>query len=228
MKSRKTRVFRIDGTDYRFNSQAFRSYIDSITGKAGGRTKEELYAILETECGTSPDALKNWMYGKNGPSDILIIRRVADAVGIDDWMILLKKVCDKNDTDISGKEKNMNGLTDRQKDAAKRVYDVLVWFLEEYSNSDGFRCWNEMLGEDEIFGVITEMKDKVSLVINQEYFDLHDNDIYSEFCEFSAEDLPDVYPAYIRDDANTDYIRRIWHEYEQAMLRLNDIIERYI
>lgn len=76
------------------------------------------------------------------------------------------------------------------------------------------------------------MGEKVQLVLNQEYFDLHDQDIYDDFCEFANEDLIHVYDGKLRYayrfEADGINESTAWQDYEKAMTRLNKIIERII
>ena len=130
----------------------------------------------------------------------------------------------------------MQQLTERQKDAAQRIYDVMIRFLEEYSNTDGFSSWRaefrekgSRFPEDEVFERITEMQERVNLVLNQEYFDLHDHEIYDALCAFAGEGLTAVYRGKIGPGEQTGADgAAVWQEYEKALQRLNEIIERYV
>ena len=139
MKNGQTRVFTENGIHYAFNSQAFRSRIDSMARERSiskGKITDELADALSV----TPDAINNWKYGKNGPADL--------------------------DT------------------------------------------------------------------INQEYFDLHNHEIYDELCEFASEDLTNVYNGKVsyayRFEADGEHDPTVWQDYEKAMQHLNEIIERYV
>lgn len=129
----------------------------------------------------------------------------------------------------------MAQLTERQKDAAKRIYDVLIWFLEEFSNTDGFSSWRldfkgqgSQYPEDDIDKRITQMEERVGLVLEQEFFDLHDHEIYDAFCEFFGEDLANVYKGKVSYEADGESAPTVWKDYEIARHHLNEIVERYI
>lgn len=231
MSVKKTRVFEIDGEQYRFDSQAFKTYIDSITDRRTGNTKEKLFNKISPEIGESPDAIKNWMYGKNGPGDLDIIKHASSILNID-FMLLLKRV--------EG-EFEMNHLSDRQKDAAKRIYDKITWFLEEFNNTDGFTTWvfefqdaGYRGPESKTYDRIEALLREVGLVIEQEYFDLHDEAIYDEFNEYFSEDIYETFNGKIDDCYRFDAMHEdssnhsTWEDYEKAKRRLNEIIERYI
>ncbi len=228
MKSSQTRVFSIDGNRYCFNCQAFRTLIN-LQAKKRNLAKGALTDSLSKKLHVSADAINKWKSGTNGPADIETIRSIGAYFHVD-WKHLLKNADGGN---------SMAQLTERQKDAAKRVYDVLIWFLEEFSNTEGFNSWwlefkekGSAAPEDDIYERITGMEDRVRLVLNQEYFDLHDHEIYDALCEFVGEDLVDVYNGKIsyayRFEATAEDNPTVWDDYEKAMNKLNEIIERFI
>ena len=53
--------------------------------------------------------------------------KIAKTLGLSDWPLLTKEIDGGN---------TMTQLTERQKNAAKRIYDVCIWFLSEFSNTD--------------------------------------------------------------------------------------------
>ncbi len=228
MKSSQTRVFTEDGKQYSFNSMAFRSRIDSMAKEKGVSKGQIADELAERLCVTT-DSINNWKYGKNGPADLDTVKKTAEILHTD-WLLLVRK----ND---GGTE--MKQLNDRQKDAVKRVYDVLIWFLEEFRNTDGYNSWwlefhdkGSKDPEADIYDRIGQMEDRVRLVINQEYFDLHDHEIYDAICEFASEDLVDVYEGKVsyayRFEAQAENNPTTWDDYEKAMNKLNEIIERYV
>ncbi len=228
MMSTNMRIFTEDGVQYRFNSVVFRSRIDYIA-KENGTTKGQVAESLAEKLCVTQDAINNWKYGKNGPGDLETIKNAASLLHTD-WKLFMRKV----DGGIEMKQ-----LNDRQKDAAKRIYDVLVWFLEEFSNTDGFNNWwlefhdeGRRNPENCIYDRIEQMEKRIHLVLNQEYFDLHDHEIYDAFCEFAIEDLTNVYNEKVsyayRFEADGVNESTVWQDYEKAMQKLNEIVERYI
>lgn len=222
------RIFTENNTRYIFNDKAFKSCVVN-TARKRGITQGKLMDELSDTLGVTKDAVNNWLYGRNGVSDPEMIRKAAAYLQVD-WALLVRKL----DGGIT-----MFQLTDRQKDAAKRIYDVLIWFLEEFSNTDGFHDWwmdfkNQSVRdpEDAVYERIARMEEKVRLVLSQEYFDLHDQDIYDEFCEFASEDLTNVYNGKIscacRFEADGENEPTVWQDYEKAMQRVNEIIERIV
>ena len=228
MNQRRMRSFTVDGIQYSFNSRAFRSFIDHYA-KEKGVSKGQIAKELEKQLKVSIDAVNNWKYGKNGPSDLERIKEISQYFHVD-WQLLVK---------ITSGGNTMTQLTERQKDAAKQIYDVLIWFLEEFSNTDGFNSWwldfkeqGSQNPEDDIYERITQMEERVRLIIEQEYFDLHDHEIYDALCEFAGEDLTNVYNGKVgyayRFETDGESTPTVWQDYETARNRLNEIIERYI
>ena len=228
MKHSQMRVFTEDEIQYSFNNIAFRSCIDSCA-KGKGISKGQIAEGLANELSVTPDAVNNWKYGKNGPADMETIKEIAMYLHVD-WELLVKKVNGGN---------TMKQLTERQKDAAKRIYDIMILFLEEFSKTDGFNDWwlefkdqGSQNPENDIMARIKQMEDRIGLVLEQEYFDLHDHEIYDEFCEFAGEDLVNVYNGKVsyayRFEADGESTPTVWQDYEIARQHLNEIIERYV
>ena len=228
MKQSQMRVFTENGVQYCFNRITFRSLVDRYA-KENGISKGQVADDISKHLHVTTDAVNKWKYGKNGPADMDTIKEIAVYLHVD-WLFLVKK-------EIGGSA--MTQMNERQKDAAKRCYDVLIWFLEEFSNTDGFNSWwldfkeqGSQNPEDDIYERITQMEERVRLVIEQEYFDLHDHEIYDAFCEFAGEDLTNVYNGKVgyayRFEADGESAPTVWQDYEVARNRLNEIIERYV
>ena len=221
------RSFAIEGIAYCFNNNAFRSILDNA-GRERGMNKGEMVQSLADSLHVTKEAVINWKYDRNGPSDLKTIEEIASYLHVDRALLLRQ----------NERGSKMQPLSDRQKDAAKRIYDVLTWFLEEFNNSDGFSSWWSDIAldggkpsEDAVYERITQMEERIHLVLNQEYFDLFNHEIYDDFCEFASEDLEKVYVGKIgygyRYEADEGH-PSVWQDYEAARHRLNEIVERYI
>lgn len=224
MENDRLKVFIKDGILYKFNSKVFRECVDHYARERHITKTKAIEEIADKLCATK-DKLNKWKYGDHGPGDLDTIEELADLFRID-WMLLLRKV--------DGGTK-MKQLTERQKDAAKRIYDVLIWSLDEFRNSDGLNSWwtefrnrGTAYPEDDVYERITRYRERVGLVLNQEYFDLHDHEIYDALCEFAGEDLTDLYDYAFRFEGDDKTAPTVWQNYEKAMQQLNGIIERYV
>jgi len=74
-----------DGKRYKFNAEAFKEFylLKQREYKAQGKTEQRLRSDLGKNLGVSPDAIRGWKYGYNGPSDLSLIRKSADFLGTD-------------------------------------------------------------------------------------------------------------------------------------------------
>ena len=219
MSETKTKSFEVDGHLYRFDGRAFNSIFNGICiEKNMGKGQMEDQLVKKLRC--SAEAIRKWKSGRHAPSDFDRIMSIAAALEVPwEWLVKEEKA-------------DMKQLTDRQKDAAKRIYDVLIWFLDEFRNTDGFNSWWSdcaARGSDdpdyEVIERITGMEERIKLVLDQEYFDLHDREIYDELCEFAGEHIPAVYTGKVGGDGRAE---AAWRDYEKAVQCLNEIIERYV
>ena len=155
-----SRTYKINEKQMTFSCQKFKEVFRAYR-KSKKKSVSDQIDDLAKGLKVNYSTVENWYKGKNGPQDMEMIKDLAAALEVDDYMILMEE--------IDGGEK-MYKLTDRQKDASKRIYDVLIWFLEEFRNSDGLSCFCE----DEAFERLTQMQERVQLILSQECFDLHD------------------------------------------------------
>ena len=125
MKSVKKYTF--EGEQYVFDREAFKSALCGVSRRKE-ISKEKLIDDLVQKRISTRDTIKNWQYGKSSPASVDEIMAVAVALEID-WMRLFKK--------CEGEEK-VERLTERQLAAAKKIYDIMIWFLDEFDHTDGF------------------------------------------------------------------------------------------
>ena len=186
---------------------------------------------IANEIGVSPDTVHKWNYSGGGPMDVDAVKRLAAALDISDPSLLFISNDDGGTT--------MQQLTDRQKAAAKRIFDICVWFLHEFDRSDGFNSyWYEFQAagadnpESVIYEMVEDMLAKVHLVLDQEYFDLHNCPIYDELYEYVNEDLYETFNGKLsyayRFEAIPDGNPTTAEDYLKALTRLNEIIDKYI
>ncbi len=123
------RVFIYDGKPAVFHKKGFQHLLTqkSIKEKIA---KSKLEVQIANEIGVSPDTVHKWNYSGGGPMDVDAVKRLAAALDISDPSLLFISNDDGGTT--------MQQLTDRQKAAAKRIFDICVWFLHEFDRSDGF------------------------------------------------------------------------------------------
>ena len=225
----EARVYVIGDEKMRFNWKNFKQYFDGYC-ESNDITGQALEQLLSEKLNVSSETIHKWRYGKSNPSDLELVKCLAEQVQIRDYQVLLKKLDGGN---------KMQQLTDRQISAVKKIYDICIWYLHEFNNSDGFNdYWYKFSRqgsndpETDISELADKLWDKVNMVLDQEFFDLRDTKIYEELCEFASEDLVDIYDGKIsyayRFEAPVDGNPTTSDDYNKAMIRLNSIIEKYI
>ncbi len=107
--AKKFKSISIDGQVYQFDSEIFRKLFDEFKGK---RKTLDYEIELGDMFSVSGDAIHNWRFGANGPSDLDAIKEIAEYFGLSDYKKLLKK---EDDTVMQ--------ISERQKDSLKRIYD---------------------------------------------------------------------------------------------------------
>ena len=225
----KSRVYTVDGKKMQFDSNNFKILIKSY-GKRNKTKNQDVEQSLANGLNVSIDTVHKWHYGMSTPTDVDLVKELSKILDLDDFTTLLKSVDGGN---------SMGKLTDRQITAVKKVYDICIWFLNEFSNTNGFNdYWYALRDkgiedpEEAIADMADEMHGKIELVLNQEYFDLRDTDIYNELCEFVSEDLIDIYDGKVsyayRFEARADGNPTTSEDYNKAMIKLNGIIEKYV
>lgn len=225
-----SRVFHIDGKQMIFNFQAFNIMFSTY------RRKEKLKVHvlinqMKDKIGVSYDTIDNWRKKRNGPADIEIVKSIASALETKDYTLLLKEMDGGN---------NMTRLiTDRQKTAAKKIYDKCIWFLSEFRHTDGFNnYWLEFKDagskdpEGDSYDRVLAMMEEIFLIYDQEYFDLKGHPIYDDFGEFLNEGLYETFDGKLsyayRFEAVPGEQPTVSEDYDKAMIALNGIIDKYV
>lgn len=225
----ESRIYTVDGNKMKFSSKNFKIVFDTYC-KVNKLKKQDAERVVAETLNISADTVHKWHYGMSSPSDIELVKDLASTLQMSDFSTLL--------VNVDGGS-GMKQLTERQIIAVKKIYDMCIWFLAEFDNSDGFNnYWHTLAAqgvrdpEETITEMADEMHRKVSLVVDQEYFDLRDTDIYNELCEFVSEDLEEIYYGKVsyayRFEAVPDGNPTTSEDYDKAMIKLNGIIEKYV
>ena len=137
MVSKKFKVLEVkNGTEYVFSSFAFKKCVNAYKSKeknAGKNTSvEQIYEAIADSAHVSVDAVKNWMYGKNGPADLETVKDLATTLNVD-YMELLK-IQEEKTMSEKNMEMNMsmNVVTDmdKTKDVIRVVYQKMSAFMD--------------------------------------------------------------------------------------------------
>lgn len=222
----KTRTFDYEGRQVRFSYDCFRLRFNAYK-EHRELTRTELKNRIASECCVSESAVNNWLCKKNGPGDMETIKIIADVLetSVDD---LIVKADDKEGTDIE-----MGYLSDRQREAVRRIYAGITTFLDEFQSSDGFGNYYclgvydiKINNRDEMYEMIDKKINNLLLLLKCEYLDLQNCGIYTELYDFIEGDLIDIY------DGKVDYAYRFENggtseDYTKASDRLIEIVNKY-
>lgn len=131
---------------------------------------------------------------------------------------------------------NLNSL---QYESIKRIYDSVIDYLNDFYTTDGFTegLWYkfEKMGskdpEEDIYDYAMGKIKEVHIVFQKEYFYLRDTDVYAELCEYMDNDLYDIFDGKLsyayRFEAIPDDNPTTADDYNKALNRLNEIVEKY-
>ena len=192
------KIYVSEGRKVIFNHKALHEQFNECKDRKGV-TRDMLELTISKELFISQSTVDNWIKGKNAPDNLEVVERLAEALGLTDCKILL----------LEFKEEPLPTLNDRQKSAAKRIYDACIDIIGDVFYDE----------ECEITDPETAKKIKrLGIVCDQEYFDLRETEIYNELCE-AASELMNI-SAMDREDAS-DLC-------DETMIRLNTILDRYI
>ncbi len=230
------RIFREDGRDMQFNSDAFGGFFMDLVRRRGVR-RQELEAEIGEAVGVSRDAVHNWRFGQNGPSDINIIIELARFMGIGDYRNLLRE----------RREGVEMQVTERQKDSLKKIYDAVIDYLDEFERTDGFNDhWFELSDKADsgktiemgLYEIAEREQDKVRAVLRKEYIIIHKLEVYPKLEEYVNDRLTDIYADKLsygyRFEAgveNMDGTRdavMTYEDYSAALEGINALMDPYL
>lgn len=229
MSNNKTKLYEVNGEKVRFNFSAFKLYF-SATAERNRIRIGTMEQKLADEIHVTKAAVHQWRSEKNGPGSIELINDIATCLGLSSYYEIV--------TVVSGDLK-MEKLTERQLSAAKRIFNVIIDFLHEFKLTDGFNnLWHEyaMEGKGDIENLIEEYAndkfENVCRIYNQEYFDLSETEIYTDFEDYIYDYLQDVYVgkcsyAY-RFESVPGEVPTTLEDYTDAMNRLYEIVNKYL
>lgn len=225
------REYTINGKRAVFNKEGFRHLLKQKVlheHSKMGELEEQLAGQLHV----SADTVHKWHQAKSGgPGNFELVEELAAALKLSNCANLLIFI------DDGGIE--MEHLTDRQKNAAKRIYDLCIWFLYEFDRSNGFNdYWLEFKDsgsqdpEADIYEMVQGMIGKIHMALDQEYFDLRGCNLYDELCEYVSENLYEIFNGKLgyayRFEAVTNGNPTTSQDYDCAMIQLNTIIDKYM
>jgi transcriptional regulator with XRE-family HTH domain len=102
MKKKAVKLYEEEGTKYQFDSEKFKVLINqkklSLNKAHKKTTKAEIMESIAEDMCVSTEAIKNWMYGYNGPSDLEQVKKIGDFFETDYHYLLIKEATIMNTT----------------------------------------------------------------------------------------------------------------------------------
>lgn len=224
------RVYSVNGKRATFNKAGF-SHLLKQKCRREKMSISKMEQTVAEKLAIAPNTVHKWNYNGGGPIDYATVEQLAEILDAADISLLLNF--------IDEGENEMARLTDRQMSAVKRIYDICIWFLFEFDRTNGFNhYWHQFVEqgskdpESDITKLVDTMFDKVKLVVEQEYFDLRNCEIYDELCEFTSDNLLMIYDGKLsyayRFEAHPNGNPTTSEDFDKAMIRLNTIIDKYL
>lgn len=220
------RKFLINNINYQFSSSKFaKTFV--LYRKRKKLSVDELEQKLAELVFVEKGTVHSWRFGPSGPSDIDTIAKLAEFFELNNYFYLLNR------------EITMIKLTNLQLESAKKIYDAIIKFLDEFYYTGGFTTdmWYDFVRkgsrnpERDVYDYIENLEDKIRLIVKQEYFFLHDTQIYNELIDYIDNDLNDTYNGKVsyayRFEADGENAPTTEDDYNKAMNKLNSIIEKY-
>lgn len=230
MVSKETKLFYIGDNGYRFDSNSFNTYFKS-SAKENEVKIGDFEEKIADELFITKEAVHNWRFGSNGPGSLEIIKKLANIISISDYTKLLKKHVEVN---------KMEEYSTLKIESMKRVYDAIIEFLHDFLYTGGFTTdlWYKFADmgssdpENDIYEYAENKMHAIELILEKEYFYLHDTKVYSELCEYVDNDLWDTFNGKVsyayRFEAIPDGNPTTQEDYYKALNRINEIIEQYV
>lgn len=228
MSNKKSTVFVVEEQMYQFDFGSFKRYFDGYR-KMKKKKVGELELQLADEIGLSKETIHGWRCRKHGPSDLEMIKKLAELLQVKDWQVMLKAVDDGG---------NNMGLNDKQKESLKRVYDAIMDFLFEFERTDGFNdYWSDYVAlgvkdvEEKLIEVVDEKIAAIDLVLNKEYFYLGEHRVFEELAEYVGDTLNSIVDGKLsyayRFEVVPDEQPSTMEDYDMAMRTILTIIDKY-
>ncbi|MBP1554378.1 MAG: helix-turn-helix transcriptional regulator [Oscillospiraceae bacterium] len=134
MKEKEIKTYNVDGVLMQFNTIAFKELFNKHSNENRIKITDNEFRIGDF-VGVSKDAVRSWKFGKNGPSDVETIIKLADYFKVDYKMLLKNK-----------NEAKAMQISERQKDSLKRIYDSIIEYLVIFKQTDGFNeYWHKLM-----------------------------------------------------------------------------------
>ncbi|WP_026508366.1 hypothetical protein [Butyrivibrio sp. MC2013] len=170
MKAKAIKLYEEEGTKYHFDSEKLKLLINqkklSLSKTNKKTTKEEIIENVSEAMCVSKEAIKNWMYGYNGPSDLEQVKKIGDLFETD-YHFLLSKEEETMSNIPSGFDGSAQALYTRER--VRELHSAFIGFIEK-----GASHQMELVKVECAFDDGAASRDDVSRCLNSVYRELYD------------------------------------------------------
>lgn len=235
----------INGKEYVFSSFAFKAGVrryksekkvikENVTGEM---VLEEIAEVAHV----SVDSIKNWMYAKNGPGDLEIVKAVADCLNMN-YIDLLKEQEKKYMSENNVVAQNIVIDTEKTKDVIRIVYQKMSSFMdaaveELCFDSDEETYWKYDEVYKDMVGTLHRSMLDIPIGIYDQLKDIAEGDLYMYIygipeCSVDIWDLTDFHDLCQEKEMNSDsnYARMIFmqKEADKFYASIREILKDYL
>lgn len=236
----------INNNEFVFSSYSFKNeikrYALNQTTPDYKVTTSKIKTKLASKLCVSEEAIKNWVCGYNGPSDIEVVKMMAEFFGIDYLNLLRKK--ETNDMENNtNKENTTISISHETKAVIRTVYqriaalwdDIVAELPYDFGGEDQFHVY-EKRAEDLVFllhqnmlDIPTEIYSKLMSIVTEDFdYYLHGNEEggftvweeteYCQICEQHSQEMYALEPMCI-------YMKKMSDEFYE---NIREILKNYI
>jgi len=174
--------------------------------------------------------ISNWRKGSNGPGSDTYIKDAAAFLAVSDWTTLFTE---------KDRGYKMNQLSIKQIESVKKIYDVCVETLNHFLYFENVRSILRLHDlrkkADPTFDADSasfEIRNRMFLAIDQEYFYLRGLEVYDALADLSVEIstkvISTLYNYIDHAEKAESLFDKLSEQAEQAMQELNEIVDFYI
>lgn len=158
-----TKIYEEEGTKYRFDSDKLMLFVNKKKfqeQKKGDKvTKASIMEDLANEMFVSVDAVKSWMYGYNGPSEIDQVKALGEFFHVD-YHSMLKMG--------ESKMERTNVMNEAQaqitKDCVRTIYKKMVGFVERvrdaWDDYEYMLIYDEVVSQEQAGAIVSSISEK--------------------------------------------------------------------
>ena len=202
MKNRNTRIFLLEGKNYKFNVSVFMRLFVVKAAEFNMKLGEH-EQFLADQLLVSKEAIHNWRNNLNGPSGIEIIQKIAEVWKVD-FYSLIKEIKEIGRDDVS---MNGNNETMLVREAIKKVYVAMVDFIEFFEKTNGLQIGDNNESNNELFSIACAKRDYAVTVLRKEMLDIP-KDLHDKLYGF----INDRFNYVLQGEPLEDEDARIWEQ----------------